>query len=166
MKIYEINKECENLLNSATVDEETGEVIFDNEAFEALQVEFGEKMESLLLAIKNKLALAGEIKAEEEALAKRRKALQAEAERLTDYAQFCLQGQTFETAKCSVTYKKTPPRVDVDDEFIEWAKANNSIYLRKKESYEPDKTAIKDIIKMGGKVPHAQLVAETKMVIK
>lgn len=166
MKIYEISKECESLLEQGTVDEETGELIFDTAAYDALQVEFNVKMESLLLAIKNKVALAAEIKAEEKQLAARREALENQAKRMTDYAQYCLNGQNFETPKCSATYKKNPVKVVLADEFMEWAKENAPIYLRRKETFEPDKTAIKDILKMGGKVPFAELVADTKMVIK
>lgn len=162
MTIYDIDKAIADLL---AVDEETGEVTLLNaEAFEALQMERERKAENLALACKNLTAEAAAIKAEEANLKKRRETVEAQASRAKEYLAYVLNGEPFKTPKVAVSYRKTQS-VKFDPEFMEWAKKNAPGLLREKEP-EADKTAIKQAIKDGITVPHAEIVTNISMLIK
>jgi len=162
MTIYDIDKAIADLL---AVDEETGEVTLLNaEAFEALQMERERKAENLALACKNLTAEAAAIKAEEANLKKRRETVEAQASRAIEYLAYVLNGEPFKTPKVAVSYRKTQS-VKFDPEFMEWAKNNAPGLLREKEP-EADKTAIKQAIKDGITVPHAEIVTNISMLIK
>ena len=54
MNIYEINKAIEDILEDGfSVDEETGEILFDESALNALNAEISEKIENVACYIKN-----------------------------------------------------------------------------------------------------------------
>lgn len=161
MTIYEIDKAISDLL---TIDEDTGEVICDIAALESLQMERDRKVENLALAFKNLSAEAAAIKAEEEALAKRRKSVEAKANSAKEYLSYVLSGEPFKTPKVAVTYRKSQV-VQTDKEFLDWAKANAPFLLRQKDP-EADKKAISAAIKDGVAVPHAELVTNISMTIK
>jgi hypothetical protein len=162
MKIYEIDKEIEALLNE--IDEETGEILFDPEKLDALQMERDRKVENLALAVKNLTAEAAAIKAEKDALYERQKATERDAERAKKYLEFVLNGEKFETARVAVSYRSSS-RLEVDEGFIAWAKRKAKSLLTIREP-EPNKTAIKEALKKGEKVPHVQMVTAQNMQIK
>lgn len=161
MKIYEIDREIEALLNEV---DENGEILFDTDKLESLQMERDRKVENLALAVKNKTAKAAAIKAERDALYERQKAAEREAERARKYLEFVLHGDTFETARVAVSYRNSS-RLEVDDGFIAWAKRRAKSLLTIKEP-EPNKTAIKEMLKNNEKVPHVQMVTVQNMQIK
>ena len=163
MKIYEIDKEIEALLNEA-VDPETGELTVDTDKLEALQMERDRKVENLALAVKNLTAEAAAIKAERDALYDRQRAAEKGAARAKQYLEFVLAGDSFKTAKVAVSYRSSQ-RLEVDEGFIAWAKRRAKDLLLVKEP-EPNKTAIKELLKKNGKVPHAQIVTVQNMQIK
>ena len=149
MRIYEIDREIEALLDQ--IDEETGEVLFDPELLEELQMERERKVENLALAWKNLAAEAKAIKAEEEALAKRRKATENEAERARKYLEYVLGGEGY--------------TVEIGPEFVPWAFEHRQNLLRMKEP-EADKTAIKAALKAGEEIPFTELAQKKSMTIK
>jgi hypothetical protein len=161
MKIYEIDKEIEALLNEV---DENGEILFDPEKLDALQMERDRKVENLALAVKNLVATAAAIKAEKDALYERQKATERDAERAKKYLEFVLNGEKFETARVAVSYRSSS-RLEVDDGFIAWAKRKAKNLLTIKEP-EPNKTAIKEMLKRNEKVPHVQMVTVQNMQIK
>lgn len=163
MKLYEIDREIESLLSDA-IDPETGEVLFLPEKLEELQMEKERKTENLALAVKNLTAEGRAIREEEIALAERRKSLEKRAERAREYLEFILQGEKFRTAKVAVSWRSSK-RVTVDEGFLAWAKRRGKRFLRMKDP-EPDKTAIREALQSGEKVPHAAMVEETNMQIK
>lgn len=162
MTIYEIDQTIMNLLGQ--VDEETGEALFDVEQLEALQMERDRKIENLALAYKNLIAEAKAIKAEEEALSKRRKVTENEAERAKNYLEFVLNGETYKSAKAAVSYRRSES-VEIQPDFVEWAYHNNPSLLRMREP-DADKTAIKAALKNGEEIPYAVLVPKQSMTIK
>lgn len=162
MKIYEIDREIEALLNE--IDEETGEILFDTDKLESLQMERDKKVENLALAVKNITAEAAAIKAERDALYERQKAAEREADRARKYLEFVLHGDTFKTARVAVSYRSSS-RLEVDEGFIAWAKRRAKNLLTIKEP-EPNKTAIKEMLKRNEKVPHVQMVTVQNMQIK
>lgn len=162
MKIYEIDREIENLMNQ--VDEETGEVLFDPEKLEELEMQKEQKIENLALLIKNKSSDIRELREEEKKLAERRRVIENQVERARQYLEFVLKGEKFQTAKVAVSYRKST-KVQVDGDFLLWAQENREDLLRYKDP-EPDKTALTALLKGGEEIPHAELVTETSMTIK
>ena len=139
MTLYEINQQIAEF--NFQVDEETGEILNTMQLDELIMAR-EDKAENVALFIKNLRAEAEAIKAEEKALASRRKQTERKAESLADYLQYCLDGDKLKTPKVSVSYRKSV-RVECDD----ISKVPEQ-YLRYKAP-ELDKTAIKNAIKAG-----------------
>ena len=162
MKIYEIDQAIEDLIANS-IDQETGELMIDTDQLEALQLEKDRKIENLALYIKNATAEANAILDEIDALDKRRKSLRKRIDGAKDYLEYVLHGDKFHTARVAVSYRKSTS-VDLDDQFLDWAKENWSDLLRTK--VEPDKKLIGEHLKNGEEIPHAQIVTNTTLSIK
>lgn len=154
--LFEIDREMLDL-----IDGETGELL-DYEMFTALAVERDTKIENTAQYVKNLLAEAEAIKAEEEALAARRKAKENKAKRLKGYLEAYLDGKKFETAKCKISFRTTS-RVEVGKEFVEWAKEAMPELLTFKP--EVSKTAIKEALAEGKEVQYAAVVESRSIQI-
>ena len=162
MKIYEIENAISDLLSQ--VDEETGEILFDPEQLEALQMERDGKIENLALAWKNMSAEAKAIKDEIDNLTKRMKTVQNAAERAKSYLEFVLNGEQFKSAKVAVSYRKTKS-VDTTEDFVPWAYEHAQNLLRMKEP-EPNKAEVKKAIEAGEDIPFASIVEKKSIQIK
>nr|DAX06297.1 MAG TPA: resistance protein [Caudoviricetes sp.] len=162
MTLYEIDEEIQELLSE--VDPETGELITDYAALDALLMEREAKIENIVLFIKNLSSDVRELKAEEAALAERRKKAEKKAERLREYVSHALGGERFQTPRCCVSFRKSTA-LELGEGFTEWAKEHADTLLRYKEP-EPDKTAIKAALAGGAEIPNAKLVQNTTMTIK
>lgn len=166
MKLYEINEEIQKLFDldpdaeTHLVDPETGEVIFGtaDEIFNQLALAWDQKVEGIALMIKNNIAEAEAIRAEEIKLADRRRVKENTVARLKEFLSQELNGTKFESAKVKISYRKSTS-VDI--------KADAEIpvqYLRVKT--EPDKTAIKKALEVGEEIPGAELVTKNGIIIK
>ena len=162
MTLYEIDEEIQELLDE--VDPETGELITDYVALDALLMEREAKIENIVLFIKNLSSDVRELKAEEAALAERRKKAEKKAERLREYVSHALGGERFQTPRCCVSFRKSTA-LELGEGFTEWAKEHADTLLRYKEP-EPDKAAIKSALAGGAEIPEAKLVQNTTMTIK
>lgn len=165
MTIWEIDREIDRLVNA--VDEETGEVLCDVEALEALSMAREEKVENLALAVKNMTADAKAIKAEEDALAQRRKSIEAKVARAKEYLEYVCAGEGFKSSKVVVSFRPSTS-CEVDADFLEWAKADPTraeLYLRYDEP-KVNKKALTDVLKIGTVIPFAQLVTRKNITIK
>lgn len=162
MTLYEIDEEIQELLSE--VDPETGELITDYAALDALLMEREAKIENIVLFIKNLSSDVRELKAEEAALAERRKKAEKKAERLREYVSHALGGERFQTPRCCVSFRKSTA-LELGEGFTEWAKEHADTLLRNKEP-EPDKAAIKAALAEGALIPDAKLVQNTTMTIK
>ena len=163
MRIYEIDKAIEELIANA-VDPETGELILDNEALDALQMERETKVENLALYVKDLVATAKAIRDEEWALAERRQAVEKKAARLHQYLTYALQGQKFSTPRVACSFRRSET-VECGSEFVEWAKKNDLSLLRQKEP-EANKKEIKAKLKAGMTIPYTTLVEKQSLTIK
>lgn len=162
MYLYEIDRAILGL-----VDMETGEIL-DWEAFEALQMEREAKIENVACWIKNLAAEAAAIRAEEIALARRRRHIEGMMETREKWLQDALGGQKFQTAKCAVSFRNTT-KVDVTDQaaVIEWAQRNHRDDLLKyAEPSINNKNDLAALLKGGVEVPGCQLVAGLSMSVK
>lgn len=153
MKLYEIDKAIERLVNS-----ETGEII-DFEMFENLQMSKEQKIENIALWIKNLLSDADELKKEKDAFAEREKSAKNKAESLKRYLSSILCGQAFKTVKANITFRKSES-VSVTD-----------IYAVPDKWYKeviPDVDAMraKKAIKAGEVIPGIEIVEKQNIQIK
>lgn len=161
MNLWQIKEDYLQALNSLQVDEETGEITGFAE-YDKLGGDFRDKAEAVALYIKNTEALAADIKAEEQALAKRRKAAENKVARLKGYLDTCLHDagyEELETARAKVSYRKTT-EVHITDE-----QALPPMYIITNFTTRPDKVALKAALKEG-EVAGAELVTTSKIQIR
>lgn len=162
MKLYEINGELENL-----IDPETGEIA-DIEAFEQLSMERENKLENIALWIKNLDSDAAAIRAEEKALADRRRIVESRADGLKNYLAVMLgDGEKFETPRVKLSWRKSSAVAILipEADFVRYAQGKHDELL----SYsEPtiNKKAITDAIKAGEEIIGAALVEHQNLQIK
>lgn len=161
MKLYEIDQAI-----LALVDPETGEIL-DYEAFAELKLAREEKVEGMALWCKNLDAEAAAIKAEENALAERRKPLERKSANLKKYITEILAGDKFTTARVACTFRKSKS-VEIQDEaeFIRTMQEGQHFEYLKYSQPTVNKTEITKAIKEGKTVPGALLVEKNSLSIK
>jgi hypothetical protein len=152
--LYEIDKsimEC--------IDLDTGEVI-DPERLDSLQMERNQKIENVVLWVKNLQSDALAFKAEKEAFAEREKAANAKIESLKKWLGKALAGEKFSTGKCAVSFRKSEQVEILDADIIPDELRIQTV------TFKPDKTAIKELIKSGMTVDGCRLVENLNTQIK
>lgn len=161
MNLYDIDQAL-----LALVDLETGEIL-DYEAFAELKMAREEKIEGMALWCKNLDAEATAIKAEEDALAERRKALEKRSKSLKEYLTMILDGGKFSTARVACTFRKSKA-VEIPDEaaFIQAMEASQHYEYLKYSAPKVNRTEITNAIKAGKEVPGAQLIEKNNLSIK
>lgn len=152
MNLYEINNAIQECINL-----ETGEI--DLELFEKLQLEKDEKIENVALWIKNLSSDVESMENEKKAFEERIKAAKNKIIALKTYLEMALNGEKFQTAKCSITFRKSKSVnvLDVsklDKDYLKYADPT------------ADKTAIKKAIESGVTVAGASLVENLNVQIK
>lgn len=157
MNLYELNKAIADF--DLEIDEETGEVLNADE-LDQITLARDEKIENIALWVKDLLAEAEAIKAEEHALAKRRKQAENKADWLKRYVAQALEGEKFKTPRVAISYRTSEAVEILDEDLIP------EEFLMIKTEYKPDKKAIKDELKVGGEVEGAVLVKRTSLQIK
>ena len=162
MSIYTIDRDI-----LALVDPETGEIA-DWDAFDALQMEREKKIENTACFYKNTMAEAAAIKAEEESLKKRRTVLENQGARLKKYLEYATNGEKFQTAKCAITWRKTPPKVELTEPAlaIAWAMSHGRRDLIIEKPPEISKNGLAEVLKSGEEIPGAALVSGQTMGVK
>ena len=164
MTLYEIDHHIAEVFEAA-IDPETGEIT-NSEAWaelEALQMAREDKLENIGCWIKDLNAEAAAIKAEEEALKKRRQSTEKKAESLKGYLAWTLQGEKFKSAKVAISWRRS--------ESAELDPGMDPVQLplkfqRVKVSVDPDKTALKEALKAGEEIPGVKLVEKQNIQIK
>lgn len=162
MKLYEINEALEQALEAA-FDPETGEIL-DEDALaqvETLELAREDKLEGIACWIKDLRADAEAIKTEKNNLAKRERAANNKADRLTDYLKWQLAGEKLKTARASVSYRHSEA-VELADNFEPMNLPSDCWAVE----YKVNKTAIKEHLKAGETLEGAELVKRTSMIIK
>jgi len=162
MKLYEINSELEKL-----IDTETGEIA-DVSFFEDLCMERTAKIEGIALYIKNLDSDAAAIKAEEKALAERRRAAESKAESLKGYLASMLgEGQKLETPRVKLSWRKSSAVQFVlpEADFIRYNRGKRDELLSYSEP-TVNRKAIADAIKAGEEILGVQLVERENLQIK
>lgn len=159
MTIYEIDSAILALVN------EDGEIT-DIEALDALQMERDKKVESVACWIKDLKAEAEAIRAEEIALADRRHVLENNIERLKGYLAYALQGQKFESPKCSVSWRRIKAAEIDEAECMAFIMSNQRDDLLTYTEPKLARKAITDALKAGENIHGATLVERTSAQIK
>ena len=160
MNLYEIPSEMESC-----IDFETGEI--DTAKLDSLKELFADKTENLIKWIKSLKSEAEAIKAEIKALTERKQAKENKAENLSNYLSSIMTANNipkFDYPSGVAKFGKSTA-VEVDAEFVKWAQENAEQFLKFKDP-EPDKTAIKEALKLGKVVEHAQIVERQNLQIK
>lgn len=159
--LYEIDQAILDCL-----DAETGEIL-DFEQLEQLQVERDQKIEGVALYIKELNGAAAAIKAEEDALAERRKAKEAKAARLKEYLNKALGGQAFETARVRLSFRRST-KVEITDTIalLEWLEDNRKENCLTYKMPEISKSEVGKLIKAGEEVPGATLTESQNLQLK
>ena len=168
MTLYEIDKALDELMengyNAECIDAETGEFLEDKfvELMEGYEADRSVKIENIALLIKDLLADAEMIKAEEKRLADRRKSKENKAEHLKNYLAASLRksgDNKFESPKCALSFRKSIIVVCDNDKL-------DKKYMNEKIEYSPDKKAIKEAIQNGTEVAGAYLEERQNLQIK
>ena len=160
-KLYEIESDLANIIELGAdryVDGESGEII-SREDFDALKMEWSEKIEGIALGYKNELAEAEGIKAEIDKLTERMNRHKKKAEGYKNFLAVVLEGKKFETARALV--KPTKSKV------CEWDGNTEGMekYLVPQEPKFDKAQARKDML-AGIEVPHCTLVEKNSVSIK
>ena len=166
MKLYEINREIEEILESS-IDMETGEISSEAvERLNALQMEKDAKVENIALWHKDLMAEAKAIADEIKALQERKKSLERKMEWQESYLSYALAGQKYESPKVSITYRKSQAvEISDMDSFLEGYKDNPDL-VNVKVEWTANKVNIKKMLKEGQEIDGAVLVERQNMQIK
>ena len=160
-KLYEIQEDLARIIEIGAdryVDGESGEII-TKEDFDALQMEWNEKVEGVCLGYKNEQAQADAIKQEIERLQERMNRHTKKAQGYKNFIAVVLNGQKFETAKALVKPTKS--------KSVEWDGSFEGLekYAIPQEPKFDKASARKDLL-AGVEVPHCTLVEKTSVSIK
>ena len=160
-KLYEIDRRILQVIESGfALDEDTGEV-WESEDLEALEAERNEKLEACALYIKKLEADAAAIRAEETALAERRRSKERRADSLRSYVAASMQaaGQSsLETARCYLRFRRS--------ESVEVTDAEALPAEMQSVKVTPNKAAIRKALKAGHEVAGARLVENQNLQLK
>lgn len=152
--LYEIDQEILDC-----IDTETGEIL-DIRRLNLLQMQRDKKVEGVACWIKNLTADADAFRVEKETFAKREQAASKKAERLKEWLAATLEGQKFSSTRCAVSFRKSEA-VEVDD-----VTHIPAVLLRVKTEIEPDKKAIKTVLKAGQEIEGCRLVEKINTQVK
>ena len=174
MKLYEVNTEIQELLEQLELefDPETGEILGDRtdeilDRLHELEKEKGRILEWVAKEALNARAEVTAIKAEEERLAARRKALENKDKRLVKILERECGGIKTDLGFAVVSYRKSE-KTEIFDEAtaLTWLAKNNHEECIKIKQPELSKTEIKKLIKSGVEVPGVMIKSENNCSLK
>lgn len=164
MKLYELAQGLEEVINGGMMfDEETGEILFDFENLDALELALNDKLESCGCYIKNLEAEAFALDQEVKALQARKKAVVGKVARIKEYVMRCMEmaGETrLETPKVALSQRKST-YLEIDDETMV-----PEDYKTIEEVTKIDKNAIKAAINNGEQVAGCELKERVNLQVK
>ncbi len=163
--LYEIDKDLYQLLeNDMVVDEETGEILFEESDIDNLLLSRDQKLENTGCYIKNLLSDIDQLKAEEKSLKERRQTKEKKVERLKAYlanSMFLFGDRKFETPRVALSFRKSK-----QVEIAEGAKIPQE-YMTIKVEENPNKTKLKDaILKQGVVIDGVQVIEKENLQLK
>lgn len=135
-----------------------------NDTLEGLGGELEDKAVNVAKFLRNLEITAEAIKTAEEAMAKRRKALESRVKGMRNYLKINMEACGISKIECpffKLSIQKNPDAVNIIDEA-----AIPEQFKEKVVTWNISKTEIKEAIKNGQAVPGAELVNGTRLVIK
>ncbi|HWS31022.1 MAG TPA: siphovirus Gp157 family protein [Clostridia bacterium] len=168
MKLYEISESYRDFTAAVENGEIPEEAIADT--LEAITGAFEEKTEAVAVTVKNLTAESNALKAEEQALASRRKSKEGRASWLTNYlyVQMAQMGLAkLETPRSALAIKKNPEALIVEDDaaLLEWLSENKPDLL-KQAAPTYSKTEVSALLKAGEEVPFVHTERKERLEIK
>lgn len=164
MKLYEIDRALVDVIESGySVDDETGEILFEPSDLERLECDRTAKLEGCALYLKGLQAECDAMKAECERLQARLKTRQRKADRISQYilsSMLYMGDASLDTPRVELRTRKSKAVEVYDMEKLPWE------FRRRKMVETPDKTAIKKAIAEGETVPGAALVEHVSLAMK
>lgn len=162
--LFEINKDFLSVLeNGFAIDEETGEITFDENNLDSLDVEFKEKIDNIACFIKDREALVSAMKEQKKVLDERMKQEDKKISRLKDYIAEALrirEMKGLETARNKITFRKSTS-VNITDEN----KLSDAYFIEKVERKLDKKTLLADL-KKGAEIEGAELQENSNLQLK
>ncbi len=163
--LYEIDYNLYQLLeNEMVVDEETGEILFEESDIDNLLLSRDQKLENTACYIKNLMSDIDQIKAEEKSLKERRQTKEKKAERLKSYlanSMLLFGDKKFETPRVALSFRKSK-QVEIEP--------NTHLpqeYIKVKVEESPDKTKLKDaILKQGIVIDGVKVIEKENLQLK
>lgn len=162
--LYELDKAIYDVIEQGmSVDEETGEVLWDDDTLDQLIEELDTKRENVGLYIKNLTAEIDMFKAEEKNLKERRQIKERKIERLKDYLTRSMQltgDKLLETPRIKLSFRKSTSVDVLDIEKIP------DMYIKEKVEVSADKTLLKKALQSGEEIEGAILKETQNLQIK
>lgn len=163
--LYEIDYNLYQLLeNEMVVDEETGEILFEESDIDNLLLSRDQKLENTACYIKNLMSDIDQIKAEEKSLKERRQIKEKKVERLKSYlanSMLLFGDKKFETPRVALSFRKSK-QVEIEP--------NTHLpqeYIKVKVEESPDKTKLKDaILKQGLEIDGVKVIEKENLQLK
>lgn len=162
MNLYEIDQELTAefwLLEQCEETGETPESIW--ERINALKIDREAKIASLCGYIKNLEGESDMVDSEITRLSETLNRIQGKITSAKKLLALATHGQKWSNGLHTVTFKDTPPKVEVFDE-----NKVPAVYMKENITYTPDKVAIKKDIEAGADIKFARLVKENRLYIK
>lgn len=167
MHLYELTDDYKSVWDLIENEEVDEQAILDT--LEAIQGEIKDKSVSIACIIKDLKAEVSAYKAEEEQLKKRRQHLENEVSRLSNYLTDQMNKAELlkiTDPKAQISFRNSKSTSITDPiALVEWAKANNCDLLTFTEP-TISKTAVKNAIEAGEKIPYAEIVTNQSLIIK
>lgn len=168
MKLYEISEVYRDFIGAIEAEDFEPDVIANT--LEAIEAEFEAKAVSVACIIKQLIAEAKELKAEQDALNKRRKAKEERAEWLRGYLMEqmrIMQRDAVEGPRARITVRLNPPAVFIADEdaFRAWAEEQREDLLTI-TAPTPNRRMIGEAMRGGEEIPYCELCRSTRLEIK
>ncbi len=163
MKLYETNKQLEELVMQLRPDEETGEMPENTdeiiEQIKNLQATKEEILNWIAREVLNARADHAAIKAEEERLHRTRQAKESLINRLISILDYECAGQNTDFGVCKLTHRKTTKTEVTDAEAaVNFLQRTGHDDALKYTEPEVNRTVAKDLIRHGVPVPGVELV--------
>ena len=163
--LYEIDYNLYQLLeNEMVIDEETGEILFEESDIDNLLLSRDQKLENTACYIKNLMSDIDQIKVEEKSLKERRQVKEKKVERLKSYlanSMLLFGDKKFETPRVALSFRKSK-QVEIEP--------NTHLpqeYIKVKVEESPDKTKLKDaILKQGIVIDGVKVIEKENLQLK
>ena len=162
--LYELSDAIRQVIDRGfALDEETGEITFDETNLDELRFMFRDKAEACALYVKDQRALARAIRDEERSLAERRRSAERRADRVERYLLAHideLPDRRLETPRVALRARRSTAVEVVNDGMVP------DEYMTYKTTKTVNRDAIRKALKAGESVPGCHLEERTSVIIR